>query len=90
MAPRLIAPHLLFHLVQAQLAGGGLTLDELVDLVKVRRVDVRRTLTAMDRSDLLDVRRMRLTLRGFALGLVLREEALPVLRQTHALHVVAA
>ncbi len=75
-----LALHLLFHLAQQHKAGRRLDLQELVSLVKVRRGDVRATLTILHRQGLYDVLRCRLTLAGFAIGLGQRAEQLPELR----------
>jgi len=75
-----LARHLLFHLTQGHLQGRRLNLQELVNEVKVRRADVRATLTLLHQQGLYDAVRCRLTMTGFALGIGLRREVLPVLR----------
>ena len=76
----LLAAHSLRALAFAQRDGRRLDLDELVTALGVRRVDVRATLSSLHREGLLDVTRMRLTLRGFATGIALAAEQLRPLR----------
>ena len=85
-----LALHLLFHLGQQHKAGRRPNLQELVSLVKVRRGDVRATLTILHRQGLYDVLRCRLTLGGFAIGVAQRAEELPELRPAKQLVVKAA
>jgi DNA-binding GntR family transcriptional regulator len=85
-----LAQHLLFHLVRAQLGGQRLELQELVDLVKVRRGDVRATLTVLHQQGLYNVLRRSLTLVGFGLGVKLAKQQLPELRPAKVAQVVAA
>ena len=85
-----LARHLLHHLAQAQKAGRRLNLQELVSTVKVRRVDVRATLTVLHQQGLYDVLRYRLTLAGFALGMAQRAAELPELRPQKQLAIKAA
>jgi len=80
----------LFHLAQAHKVGRRPNLQELVSLVKVRRVDVRATLTLLHRQGLYDVLRYRLTLAGFALGVAQREAELPELRPAKQVAIKAA
>lgn len=81
MDPKKLVSHLLAHLYRAQVSGTRLGLEELVSLIKVRRNDIRKTLTTMHQQDLLDVRTMRLTMLGFAMAMAVDGKALPVLRQ---------
>jgi hypothetical protein len=85
-----LALHLLFHLAQAHKVGRRPNLQELVSLVKVRRADVRATLTILHRQGLYDVLRYRLTLAGFAIGLAQRAAELPELRPAKQLAIKAA
>jgi hypothetical protein len=85
-----LAEHLLFHLVRAQLGGHRLDLQDLVDRVKVRRGDVRATLTILHQQGLYDVLRCRLTLVGFAIAMKVDEQALPELRPVSKAQVAAA
>lgn len=75
-----LALHLLYHLAQAQRRGERPNLQEIIDLVHVRRGDVRATLTVLHQQGLYDVLRRRLTLLGFTMGVRLRAEELPELR----------
>jgi DNA-binding GntR family transcriptional regulator len=85
-----LAEHLLYHLVRAQLGGHRLNLQELVDLVKVRRADVRSTLTVLHQQGLYDVMRRSLTLHGFAIAVKVDPAALPVLRPVKKAQAAAA
>lgn len=85
-----LAQHLLHHLVRAQLGGQRLNLQQLVELVHVRRGDVRATLTMLHQQGLYDVQRCRLTLLGFAVGVRIGQAQLPVLRPAPKTQAVAA
>ncbi|AUX22975.1 uncharacterized protein SOCEGT47_034910 [Sorangium cellulosum] len=63
-----LAPHLLRTLYALQGEGAIVTLETLTAALEVRRADVRRAVTALHREGYLDALRMRLTLRGLALG----------------------
>lgn len=71
VTPRRLAPYVLKAFADAHREGRRCTLDDLCDQIPVRRVDLRRTVTALHNSDLLDALRGRLTLRGFALAVAL-------------------
>lgn len=73
--PRRVAPYVLRALLDAQLAHRAVTLDDLVELFPVRRADLRRTLSALHASDLYDIQTGRLTLRGFAVALAVRDQS---------------
>ena len=75
-----IAIHLLRALTTAQREDRRLDLDELVSEVGARRAEVRRTLSALHRGGYVDVLRMRLTLKGFAIGQALSATDLIPLR----------
>lgn len=64
----------------AQREGRRVDLEGLVVSLGVRRADVRSTLSSLHREGFLDVTRMRLTLRGFAVGIGLAADRLPALR----------
>ena len=81
VTPRRLAPHVMVALLDAQLAGRRCSLDDLAEKFPVRRSDLRRTLTALHGNDLVDALRCRLTLKGFALALNLREAAARPLRE---------
>jgi hypothetical protein len=72
---RRIAPFVLRALLEAHRAQRPCTLDDLCALYPVRRADLRRTLSALHRSDLFDLVSGRLTLRGFAVAIALAPHA---------------
>jgi DNA-binding IclR family transcriptional regulator len=90
MTPQTLAPYVLSALATAQVEGRLSNLETLVDALKVRRADVRKTVSALHREGLVDVRTMRLSLAGFALGSTYASEALPPLRRPKLALVVAA
>lgn len=75
-------PHILQVLALAQRDGRSSSLDALVDALQVRRGDVRRAVSALHREGLVDALRMRLSLRGFAIGAALVGRELPALRRS--------
>jgi DNA-binding IclR family transcriptional regulator len=79
MTPRVLAPHILCALAVAQRRGRPVTLQDLVDRLKVRRADVRNAVTVLDQQGLLDALTFRLTLEGFAIGSALRANKLPAI-----------
>ena len=79
MSPSVLAPHILRFLASAQRRGRPVTLQDLVDALQVRRVDLRQALSAMDQQGLLDVLTLRLTLQGFALGAAFGSRKLPAI-----------
>ncbi len=81
MTPKNLAPYVLRTLARYQLDGRLLTLQTLVDEIGVRRTDLRKTVSALHREGYVDAMRMRLTLRGFALGASLLRQELPPLRR---------
>jgi len=84
MKPNRIAPHVVTYLVSAQLLAQPCTLASLTRALGVRRADVRRTVSALHRDGYVDALRMRLTLKGLALGMVLCRYPLSPLRRTPA------
>ena len=90
MNAQALSAHVLQALALAQTEGRASTLDSLVAELRVRRGDIRRTVTALHREGYLDALRMRLTLRGFALGRSYMGEALPALRRPRLAVVAAA
>ena len=82
MTPRKLSLHVLQALAAAQSEGTNSTLDTLVSAVQVRRGDVRMAVTALHQQGYLDALRMRLTLRGFAIGSALLGRELTGLRLT--------
>ena len=77
-------------LAKAQVEGKTANLETLVDALRVRRADIRRTLSSLHREGYVDVLRMRLTLAGFAIGSSLIHEELPALRRTATSAIAAA
>jgi hypothetical protein len=77
---KLLAGHLLKTLAQAQQRGRQMSLEELVEEVKARRVDVRTTMTMLHREGYVDAVKMRLTMAGFLLGVALEDKELRPLR----------
>ncbi|MCS6900670.1 MAG: hypothetical protein RMJ98_13670 [Myxococcales bacterium] len=77
MTPQVLAPYLLRALASAQRRGRPITLQDLVDLLKVRRADLRNALTVLHHQGFVNVLTLRLTLEGFALGSALCSRKLP-------------
>src|SRR5579883_2358075 len=82
MNARTLFPHVLQALALAQTEGRTSTLETLTEALRVRRVDIRRTVTLLHRQGYVDALRMRLTLAGFALGRAYLGVTLPPLRST--------
>ena len=80
MDKKIVAATLLQALAIAQREGRVETLETLVERLRVRRRDIRSTLTLLHRQGMLDVLRMRLSLSGFAVGSALIGKTLPALR----------
>ena len=76
MDTKLLAPHVLCVLADAQRRGRMITLDTIALRVGARRGDVRATLTALHEEGHVDVFHMRVTLSGFALARTLPRKAL--------------
>jgi hypothetical protein len=88
-----LSAHVLSALARAQSDGSPASLDTLTEELRVRRGDVRRTVTLLHQQGFLDALRMRLTLQGFALGRMYLRQALPPLRRQstkRALEIAAA
>jgi DNA-binding IclR family transcriptional regulator len=90
METTLLATHILKVIAQHQISGRQVSLQTLVDELKVRRADIRRVVTALDNEGYLDAMRMSLTMTGFAIGGGLLERELPPLRQQKKLALLAA
>jgi len=90
MDHKTLAAHILQALTLAQVEGRAENLATLVDKLRVRRKDVRSTLTMLHRQGMLDVLTMRLSLAGFAIGTALLGQALPALRKAPRSAIVAA
>lgn len=80
MSPRKLAPYVIRTLARYQTEGRVANLQVLVEEIGVRKVDVRKTVSALHREGYVDALRMRLTLAGFALGAALSKVELPPLR----------
>jgi Mn-dependent DtxR family transcriptional regulator len=80
MSPRKLAPYVIRTLARYQTEGRVANLQVLVDEIGVRKVDVRKTVSALHREGYVDALRMRLTMAGFALGAALSKVELPPLR----------
>ncbi len=94
-----LSAHILRHAAADHVAGAtlkpaqrssALTAERLAIDLGVRRVDVRRALSALHKQGLMDVAQMRLTLAGFALGKALEGRQLKALRVSRASNVGAA
>jgi DNA-binding IclR family transcriptional regulator len=86
-----LAPHVIRALFELQTDGAVVTLQTLTEALRVRRGDIRRVITALHREGYVDALRMRLTLRGLALGAAFRSSALrPLRRVSRAASVQAA
>ena len=76
-----LAVHLLKALFVLQSEGAVVSLETLTEALRVRRTDVRRAVSALHREGILDALRMRLTMRGLALGAALAGAQLRPLRR---------
>jgi Mn-dependent DtxR family transcriptional regulator len=85
-----LAAHVIQTMIAAQKEGDRVTLDGLAEQLRVRRGDVRSTLTRLHQQGLIDVSKMRLTMQGFAIGLALEGKPLAALRPAAAGARVAA
>ena len=81
MNARTLSVHILHIIATAERAGRSMNLELLTAELHVRRADVRRTVTALDREGFVDAMRMRLTLAGFALARSVGAYALPTLHR---------
>jgi hypothetical protein len=63
-----LAIHVMRALSRAQQRGESLSLEALASLLQVRKVDVRRVVSALDKRGFVDAMRMRVTMMGFVLG----------------------
>jgi len=89
MDHKTLAAYILQALTLAQMEGRAENLETLVETLRVRRKDIRTTLTVLHRQGLVDVLRMRLSLAGFAIGTALVGQSLPELRKA-AVEAIAA
>jgi hypothetical protein len=90
MDQKTLAAYIVQALTLAHIEGRTEDLETLVEKLRVRRKDVRSTLTVLHRQGMVDVVRMRLTLSGFAIGTALLGQALPALRVTAQASIAAA
>jgi DNA-binding IscR family transcriptional regulator len=81
MDAEMIALHVLRALAESQLAGERMDLETLAEQVRVRRRDLRAAVSSLHRAGLVDALRMRVSLRGFALGAALARAPLAPLRR---------
>lgn len=80
MTPQILAPYVLAILYNAQAEGRLMTLASLVSEIKVRKTDLRRTVTALHEQGYLNAMTMRLSIMGFALGSKYAKQGLPDVR----------
>ena len=80
MTAQILAPYVLAVLYNAQAEGRLMTLASLVSEIKVRKVDLRSTVTALHQQGYLDAMTMRLSFVGFALGSKYARQGLPDVR----------
>ena len=78
--PQAVAAHVLLALLQAQVDGRCVSLEVLTRDIRVRKGDIRRTITLLHRQGFVDALHMRLTLSGFTLACALDGESIPALR----------
>lgn len=90
MNRKTIAAYVLRALAQAQVDGKVVTLASLTSELQVRKSDVRAAVTVLHQQGYVDALRMRLSLRGFAVGSALIGAKLPELRPQKHLTLVAA
>jgi hypothetical protein len=90
MDAQMIALHVLRALAEAQAEGRRMDLETLVQVLQIRRRDLRTTVSALHRAGLVDALRMRSTIQGFALGVALARAPLPALRSTRTVSTAAA
>lgn len=63
-----LAIHVMRVLSRAQQKNESLSLADLAARLQVRKADVRRVVTALDKRGFVDATRMRVTMMGFVLG----------------------
>ena len=90
MTTEKLAPYVLRALAEAQQEGRRIDLETLALTLKVRRPDVRKTVSALHQQGLVDALRLTLSLTGFAIGTALVGQSLPELRKTALAAIVAA
>jgi hypothetical protein len=85
-----LGEHLLRTLACDHVEGRRSDLDTLTAELRVRRADVRSTLSALHRAGFVDVLRMKLTLEGFAIGCALMDRQMPDVRRSEQRDSIAA
>lgn len=80
-ADSLLAAHLLVALYDLDETPRLTTLDALADRLSARRSDVRRVASALHGQGMIDILRLRLTMRGLALAATFSNRNLRPLRQ---------
>ncbi len=63
-----LAIHVMRVLSRAQQQGEQLSLEAVAARLEVRKADVRRVVSALDKGGFVDAMRMRVTMMGFVLG----------------------
>jgi hypothetical protein len=66
-----IAAHVVVTLSRAQADGRALRLDELAEIIGIRKADIRGVVTQLHAEGHVDAMRLRLTLSGLALATAL-------------------
>ncbi|UQA58350.1 hypothetical protein [Polyangium aurulentum] len=84
MTTEQLAPYVLRALAEAQQEGRRIDLETLALAIKVRRPDVRKTVSALHQQGLVDALRLQLSLAGFAIGSALLTTELPPIRRPKA------
>ncbi len=85
-----VAMHVLRALTRSARTERRVSLEDLSTELRVRKVDVRRILTTLDRQGFVDVLHMRPTMLGFAIGHALGAGDLTVQRAPRAVAARAA
>jgi DNA-binding GntR family transcriptional regulator len=85
-----IAAQILRFLVLAQQKGEPVNLETLSERLPVRRSDIRAVVTQLHQEGFLDALYMRVTLKGWALGMALLQQELPAIQRPTAKKVAAA
>jgi len=84
MTTEKLAPYVLRALAEAQQEGRRIDLETLALTLKVRRPDVRKTVSALHQQGLVDALRLTLSLTGFAIGAALLTTELQPIRRPKA------
>lgn len=84
-----LAIHVMRALSRAQQQGESLSLEDLAARLEVRKADVRRVVSALDKRGFVDATRMRVTMMGFVLGCSVSASALKPARKPQKRAVVS-